>query len=217
MTGNQRLPVFCRPVTESFFYGVLFPVVFSSAGGVVQSQQFQRSPEIADQKACQMSESVIEQITLMSMGEKDFPSVLRIGEEQTFLCYKSRKEGLLTVGGFAEIMVAGFREKGLAVFHPVMISIEHVETVLPVELCHQPETVGVNLYDLLHISVLPQLIAVSQLNVSEAFFVIICQGCEEEILVFQKIVTPVPDTTVAVAHNYDGSVFAESEDWTVSH
>ena len=56
--------------------------------------------------------------------------------------------------------------------------------------------------DLLHIPVFPEFISVAQFDIGKTLGVIMAQGSEIQILIFQKIITPAPVAAVAVTDNH---------------
>ena len=57
-----------------------------------------------------------------------------------------------------------------------MVSVDHIKSVFLIKTGQKMEGIVVNIYDLTHISVFPQLIPISQLNISEAALIIMGKG-----------------------------------------
>lgn len=89
-------------------------------------------------------------------------------------------------------------------FDDVMIAVEHVEPVLPVEQGEQLEYIAVCLDNLCETAVFPKLVAVAQLDVCKACLIVVLQSSIIEMLVFQEIVVGRARAPVTVA---DQNVF----------
>ena len=72
MAGHQKPLVLAGPFCQSLLRLFLFPVIFSRAGGIVASGQFQRTPEISHQKTGKSPERIVKEITLMPVHQKNF-------------------------------------------------------------------------------------------------------------------------------------------------
>ena len=86
-----------------------------------------------------------------------------------------------------------------------MVPIEKVKPVLAVEEGEEPEHIVVDLDDLAHPSVFPELVAVAKLNIGEALCVIMLQGSKVKILIFQKIVVGCSVAPVAVTEKTEAA------------
>lgn len=107
-------------------------------------------------------------------------------------------------------MALGFRAKkggadiaGIArlfLFH-VVVAINHIQSVLVVKQREEPEYIVVNFNYLAHFSVFPELIPVPELDIRKTALVIMREGSEIQILIFQEIVVGISAASVAVADN----------------
>lgn len=103
------------------------------------------------------------------------------------------------------------RESGGILFHNVVISVEHKEPTLSVELFQLLEYIAVIFLNLLHSFVFPEFVAISQFNIGEVIAVVVFQRSLIEGLIFQKIIVGVADTPVAVAKKYIFALIGKRE------
>ena len=71
MSRHQHLGMFCGPCRKALLDSVLFRVVLCGAGRILEGKKLQRTPDIADKKAAESPQSIIEQIALMPVYEED--------------------------------------------------------------------------------------------------------------------------------------------------
>jgi hypothetical protein len=82
-----------------------------------------------------------------------------------------------------------------------MVSIDTVKFVLFKKFCQNIKTMLVHIFNGIHISVFPQFISISKLNISKIPMEIIIQSCNINKFIFCKIVVCLSDSSVAVAEN----------------
>ncbi len=187
--------IVCKPLFHMIFPGV----IFGGAGGIQNPEMLQGFPQVAHQKTCDAPAGGIPEIGLMSMGQIKALAAAAVFQYQPLVKVKVRKQFLTALCIGAEIRftdpagVAGF------FLFDIMISVEQIESVLPVEKGKQPKYIIVYFDDLAHSSVFPQFVSVTQLYIGEAVGVVIFQGREIKRLVFQKIVIGAAVPPVAVA------------------
>ena len=176
MAYNQRHTLGLGIIAQTAFDPVLAGIVFGCAGGVKDAEVLQGFPEITDQKAGKLPEGGIHNIRLMAVGEIQpviFPGAF---QDDPFMEGDMGKKGLVALGIRAEIRRAeGFAIALLFLCH-IMVAIDHIQAVLPVEEGEEPEHITVDLNNLAHSPVFPQLIPVSQLNIGETLGIIMVQG-----------------------------------------
>ena len=71
----------------------------------------------------------------------------------------------------------------LFLFH-IMVSVDHVKTILFVEQSKEPEYIIVNFYYLVHFSVFPQFISITKLYIGKSLCIVMVESCEVQILIF---------------------------------
>ena len=74
------------------------------------------------------------------------------------------------------ILAVIFLEKMAVLLDHVVVSMKHEKAALPVKMREQAENIAVYGYNLAHIFIFPQFIAVAQFNVSIPQPVVILQG-----------------------------------------
>jgi len=199
VAGDQDVPGLLGIVGQALFHPVLVGVVFGGAGGVKHSEMFQGLPEIPNQKAGQPPEGGVQGICLMSVGQVEALSLTALLQDNALIKGKSREEGLAALGIRAKIGVTDLVGITRSFFLHIMIAVQQIKPSLAVKQGEEPEHIIVNLNDLTHAPVFPQLIPVSQFNIGVALGIVVLQCRKIEVLVFQKIIAPgaVPPMTVA--------------------
>ena len=82
-------------------------------------------------------------------------------------------------------------------FH-IVIAIEQEKAVFLIKPGHKPENVVVDVDNLIHIPVFPQFIPIPQFDIGKALVVVMLQGSEIEVLIFQEVIAPTAISTMAV-------------------
>ncbi len=186
---DQDAAVFPGPAVQPGFTFVFYMIVFGGAGGIKNTQVFQRIPDIPNQKPGEGPERGIEQAGLMAVGqiERDAGHTVRRragGQDDSFMKAERRKKRL----------------QPLLSFYDIMVAVEQIQAVLLIKLMKEPEHVAVDIHDIFHVSVFPELITVPQFNIGKTLSVIVLQGGEIQMLVFQKVIGGIADAPVTVAH-----------------
>ena len=190
-------------------------VIFGGAGRVKHAEMLQRTPEIADQKAVQLPAGGVPEISLMPMGQVELMSVT-ILEDQAFVELKTGEQFLTALRVRTEIGVTDpVRVSGLLLLE-IMVPVEQIKAVLAVEEGEEPEHIIVDLNDLAHPPVFPELIAVAKLNIGEALCIIMLQGGKVKVLIFQKIIVCCSVAPVAVAEKTEAAAVSQRERWGIS-
>lgn len=96
-------------------------------------------------------------------------------------------------------------------FDDVMIPVNHIKPPLGMEAAEKLEYIPMGFYNLPHAAVLPQFVAVPQLDIGIACLVIILQGGEIQIPVFQEIIVGAARAPVAVADQDISGTAVEGE------
>lgn len=137
-------------------------------------------------------------------------------KNQTFVELKAGEQLLAALRVRAEIGVTDpVRVAGLLLFE-VMVPIEQMKPVLAVEEGEEPEHIVVDLDDLAHPPVFPELVAVTELDIGEALCIIMLQGSEVKILIFQKIIVCCSVAPVAVTEKAEAAAGGQRERGGVS-
>lgn len=109
----------------------------------------------------------------MAMGQiQSFPPV-RIFQNKSGIKSYVRKERQGALTGRTVKRGAFFFRKGGALFYNIMVSIYHIQPVITIESGKELKHFTVDFFNLLHLPILPEFVAVSQFNIGKAVFVIV--------------------------------------------
>lgn len=179
-------------------------VILCGAGRVKHAEMLQRTPEIADKEAVQLPAGGVPEVSLMTVSQVELMTVTAL-EDKAFVELKTGEQFLAALRVRTEIGVTDpVGISGLFLLE-IMVPIEKVKPVLAVEEGEEPEHIVVDLDDLAHPSVFPELVAVAKLNIGEALCVIMLQGSKVKILIFQKIVVGCSVAPVAVTEKTEAA------------
>ena len=190
-------------------------VILCGAGRVKHTEVLQRTPEIADQKAVKLPNGGIPEVSLMTVSQVELMP-FTVLENQTFVELKSGEQFLAALRVRTEIGITDpVRISGL-LFFKIMVSVEQIKAVVAVEEGEEPEHIVVDLDDLAHPPVFPELVAVTELDIGEALCIIMLQGSEVKILIFQKIIVCCSVAPVAVTEKAEAAAGGQRERGGVS-
>ena len=205
MSGDQDMVFLFSPVVQTLLRFLLFGIIFGCAGRIQDAIVFQGFPQISHQKTGKTPEGGIEKICLMPMGEID---IFEIGIQgilqddsriESYIRQKGLPFQMRIVSAAARIDTAISYRVVAILFDHIMISVQHVQTPLSVEQGQKGENVSMCFNDLLHATVLPKFVPITQLDISITGTVIMLQGGIIQVLVFQEIIIGGTDTPMAVA------------------
>lgn len=137
------------------------------------------------------------------------------GENNTLIKGEGGEEGLHLLGLRTEIGIAAFGGVALLPFYDVVVAVEKIQPLLLIELFEQPKHIAVHVNDILHISVFPKFIPVTQLDIGKALPIIMFQRGKVQMLVFQKIVGRVSHTSMAVTYQDIAGAVGEGQQGSV--
>ena len=80
-----------------------------------------------------------------------------------------------------------------------MVSVKKIDTIFAIIFGEKPEHIAVYVYDLLHGTVFPEIIAIPKLNIGVAVVVVVLQSRKIKVLILQKIVAVAAISAMAVA------------------
>jgi hypothetical protein len=160
-------------------------------------------PKIPHEEPSEPPQAVIYRVPLVAMGEKEGIVAVGVPEGDTFIYLDSLKEGFIFPTAVVIVPVQGFGDLVRVPSLHIMVSPNHMKPLFRVEFAHQPEHVAVGTPDIGEIPVLPQFIHVPDLDIGEAFVVIVVQGVEEQGLVMGKVIRPTVVPTVYVTEEYE--------------
>lgn len=144
------------------------------------------------------------------MGQIEIPSGGLLPENNSGIELDIWKKRLPALAGRAVIRRVLFLCKaGIFLYH-VMISIDHVKAVFFIKPGELSEYVAVYLFDLLHISVFPEFVSVTQFDIRITTAIVVSECGEIKMLVFQKIVIVCAVSPVAVAKE---DIFVAGVEW----
>lgn len=199
-------------VGQKLFYAVFLRIISGGACGIQNAEAFQRLPEVTYQKTGLLPADGIEEVSLMAVGQVQTDAGAGIFQDDALVEGQRREKGLFTlafrteIGTADPVRVAGF------LFLQIMISIDKIESVLPVEKRQQPEYVVVDFDNPAHLAVFPQFIAVSQFDVSIPLRIIMLQSGKIQVLVFEEVIVGAAVSPMAVADDTETAAGRQRED-----
>ena len=204
VSGDEQLLFLGSPGGKPCFRLFLFRIIAGGTGRVGDADCFQGFPEIPNQKAGQGRQGTVQEVRLVTVGQIDFPLGNAVAEDKAGEKTEIRQQpGRGFRFGIRRcILAAESRAVPAAVAHifftVVMVPVEHVEPVLAMKFPEQAEHVVVNVYDPGKRMIFPQLIAVSQFQISITLLKIMLERRKVQVLVFQEIVIGVAHTPMTV-------------------
>ena len=160
VAGDQNMSGLLGIVGQTLFHPILVGVVFGGAGGIKHSEMFQGLPEIPHQKAGQPPEGGVQGICLMSMGQIEALPLAALLQDEALIKGKSWEKGLAALGIRTKIGVTDLVGITRSFFLHIVIAIQQIKPPLAVKQGEEPEHIVVDLNDLTHAPVLPQLIPI---------------------------------------------------------
>ena len=169
-----KIPVY--PFHDLLFQFYPFLEVLCRTGGVLRSYELKDLPDISDNKSAHPPPFIIQQIPLMTVGEKDLFIRRQMMKDQTFMDLDPIKQG------FEEFLRTrfslSFRAEAIKKFpdlsgdfpFPVVVPPQEMKPSGPVKLAHLPENMAVGLPDGFKGPIFPKFIPISDFNISEPLF-----------------------------------------------
>lgn len=212
MPGNEQLIVSDGIIGEPLFYPSLSGVILGGTGRVQYPEMFQGTPQIPDQETGQFPADGVEEVCLMPMGQIKTFSGADMLQNQPLMEGEIGKKRLATLGICTKIGSTDTLGVSGRFFLHIVISIEHIESVLLIEEGKQPEHIIVDFDDLTHAAHFPQFIAVTQFNIGIVMGIIIFQGSKIQILIFQEVIIGGAISPMAVADDAETAAGSPGDD-----
>lgn len=135
----------------------------------------------------------------MAVGEINVSVLSGILKDDAGIKCNTREKGMFLSCVFAIVGVqTGLAESALA-FYDIMIPIDGIHTAGGIEAGKQRKGIGMDFSDFLKAAVFPQFVPVAQLQIGKAPAIIVLQGSQIKIFIFQEIVIDITDAPVTVA------------------
>jgi hypothetical protein len=198
------VPVVLEPFDHFFLEVESFLEVLCRTGRVPGTNHLENFPDISDNKSAHPPPSIVQQISLMAMGEKDLLIRRHMMKDQAFVDFDSIKQGFrncLRTGfslSFFIVMVKIFFNVSGVLPLSVMVPPYEIKPMGSVKLAHLPKNMAMCLSDVFKGPIFPKFVPVPDFDVSEAMIEVEIQGMEEDILILGKVVGPTVVSTMTI-------------------
>ena len=153
------------PGVHALFGTILSGVVFRSTGRIIDPGKLQWLPQVAYHPSRSSPELIVQKVRLVPVNQMQIRTSVLPADDQPL--GKDRRQKRKTV--------SGDRKEPLCGFCPVVIAPEKKETACRLEIRQQLKNIAVNLADIRISAILPELIAIPQLDIGEVIAAVILQ------------------------------------------
>jgi hypothetical protein len=181
VTHDQQTQLFrvaIKPVYHVPLQFYPFPEILCWTRGIPDPYDLKTLPDTSDNKPPHPPPSIIQPISLMTMGEEYLFIRRRMTQDQTFTDFDFRekrfRKRLPAQFSFplsAVMEKIPFHISGVLPFS-IVVSPYHIEPLSLVKLAHLPENMAVGLPDGFKGPVFPEFIPISDFNIGEALIVV---------------------------------------------
>lgn len=209
--ADEGAVLIIHPAGQDFFDFAALLDVLGGAGGVVNAEELEGTPQPADEKLHEVFEVDFPKIGLMSVQNEKFAASFCVAKDQTFVDFDAGEErGALAgvrVGG--PVKVAG-DDAGVGA-GDVVVAEDQVEPPFLVKAFQQVEDAVMGFADVGEMAVFEEFVPVADFDVGVTLGVVVLKGVVEQDFVGNKVIRPGTIASMGIAEEDQAGVVVERD------
>ncbi len=201
-----------HPAGQDFFDFAALLDVLGGAGGVVDAEELEGTPQPADEKLHEVFEVDFPKVRLMPVQDKKFAAGFCMAKDQSFVDFDTGEKGETLAGGVigGPVKVAG-DDAGVGA-GDVMVAEDQVKPPFLVKAFQQVEDAVMGFADVGEVTVFKEFVPIADFDVGVTLGVVVLQGVVKQNFVGNKVVRPRAIAPVGIAEEDEAGVVVEGDE-----